>query len=459
MSDWTDADLRKMQYDVAAINMLHCALDAAEYNRISGCESAKEIWEKFETTYEGTDKVKESKINQQLRYYELFEMKEGESIGEMNNRFVNIINKLKRLGKSFTEEEQVKKILRSLPRSWEAKKTAIEEAHDLKSYKFDELIGSLLTHEISVRNFDEKEKQGRSDDKKQKAIVLKADSSEDEGSDEDDMAIVARKLKRMFKKGRRFHNRRYKNFSTKKDLKKDEEPSITCFECHQLGHIRTSCPKLRKDKKFKKKKAMVATSSDSEESESSSSSDEEENTETANICFMAHDGEHTEEVSSDTSDESESEADRDADPQEQVLSMSTSEMHCALFALYQFAKKSAAKMKRFQRRIVELEEDRSFHEEQFKNLATTLPDHEEKLKLQGEDIQTITQECANLREWIEEFQKFQSQKESKTAQQKSQPQNTQRSKHTERHNQYVKNQRHRQYGQNRRPQRQSVWTE
>ncbi|CAA0827391.1 Unknown protein [Striga hermonthica] len=182
--DWTDANLRKMQHDAAAINMLHCALDASEYNRISGCESAKEIWEKLETTCEGTNKVKESKINQQLRYYELFEMKEGKSI------------------------EQVKKILRSLPRSWEAKKTTIEEAHDLKVYKFDELIGSLLTHEISVRNFEEKEKQGRSEDKRQKAIVLKPDSSEDEDSDIDEMAMLARKLKKMFKKGGRFHKKK-----------------------------------------------------------------------------------------------------------------------------------------------------------------------------------------------------------------------------------------------------------
>ncbi|CAA0827393.1 Unknown protein [Striga hermonthica] len=333
--DWNDDDLKKMQHDASAINMLHCALDASEYNRISECESAKEIWEKLETTYEGTDKVKDSKINQQLRYYELFEMNEGESIGEMKSRFVNIITELKRLGKNFTEEEQVKKILRSLPRSWEAKKTAIEEAHNLKTYKFDELIGSLLTHEISVKNFEEKEKQGRSEDKKQKVVLLKANSFDDEDSDIDEMAMLARKLKKMFKKDRRFHKKKIQDFSKRKEQKKDAETSITCFECHQPGHIKANCPKLKKDRKFKKK-AMVATWSDSEDS---SSSEDEECTETANICFMAVDAETVEEANSGSSDESEDEAEtRATEPQVQSIFMTPSEIHTALFALYQYAK-------------------------------------------------------------------------------------------------------------------------
>ena len=58
-------------------------------------------------------------------------MEPHESIDEMHNRFINIINPLSVLGKNFTNVELNSKILRSLPRDWEAKRTAIEEAHDL----------------------------------------------------------------------------------------------------------------------------------------------------------------------------------------------------------------------------------------------------------------------------------------------------------------------------------------
>ena len=49
----------------------------------------------------------------------------------MYTRFTDIVNKIKNLGKTYTDSELCRKILRSLPRSWEAKVTAIQEAKDL----------------------------------------------------------------------------------------------------------------------------------------------------------------------------------------------------------------------------------------------------------------------------------------------------------------------------------------
>ncbi|XP_058001821.1 uncharacterized protein LOC110631778 isoform X2 [Hevea brasiliensis] len=113
-----------------------------------GCQSAKEIWDKLELTYEGTDVVKESKANLLIRDYELFEMKAGESIVDMSTRFADLVNLLKALGKKFEEAELVKKILRSLSKSWEAKTTVIQDTKDLKTFTYDELIGSLIAHEM-----------------------------------------------------------------------------------------------------------------------------------------------------------------------------------------------------------------------------------------------------------------------------------------------------------------------
>lgn len=56
------------------------------------------MWEKVEVTYEGTTKVKETRIKLLIQDYELFQMKEGESIEEMCLIFNKIIGDLNHLG-------------------------------------------------------------------------------------------------------------------------------------------------------------------------------------------------------------------------------------------------------------------------------------------------------------------------------------------------------------------------
>ena len=58
---------------------------------------------------------------------------------------------MKGLGKTYGNKELVKKILSSLPKSWKAKVTAIEESKDPNIFLMDELVGSLLTHEMKLK--------------------------------------------------------------------------------------------------------------------------------------------------------------------------------------------------------------------------------------------------------------------------------------------------------------------
>ncbi|GKU89231.1 hypothetical protein SLEP1_g3397 [Rubroshorea leprosula] len=143
--DWNDEDLEKIMINNKAINMLQCALNPTKFHRVSGCDTAKEMWDMLEVTHEGTSQVKESKINRLIYMYELFKMKPEESIQ------VNIVTNLKALAKVYPPQEVVRKVLRSLPKSWEAKKTAIEESKDLNTLKLEDLIGKLMTYEIEVQ--------------------------------------------------------------------------------------------------------------------------------------------------------------------------------------------------------------------------------------------------------------------------------------------------------------------
>jgi len=75
-------------------------------------------------------------------------MSDKETVMEMYTRFTHITNELKSLGKSFTSEELVRKILRFLPQSWEAKVTTIQEAKNMNKISFDELIKNHQTYEL-----------------------------------------------------------------------------------------------------------------------------------------------------------------------------------------------------------------------------------------------------------------------------------------------------------------------
>jgi len=141
-------DFRMMGRNANAKKLLYFGLGPDEYTRISECESAKEIWDALQVAPEGTSQVKQSRIELLMRKYELFEMGDKETIIEMYTRFIHITNELKSLEKSFITEELVRKILRFLPQSWEAKDTAIQEAKDMNKISLDELIRNLQTYEL-----------------------------------------------------------------------------------------------------------------------------------------------------------------------------------------------------------------------------------------------------------------------------------------------------------------------
>ncbi|KAL4323108.1 hypothetical protein GQ457_11G024220 [Hibiscus cannabinus] len=141
--EWNDEERRRVQMNAKAMHILFCALGPDEYAKMSSCSSAKEIWDKLEVTHEGTSEVKETKIGLLNLSYENFKMEPDEDIKKMFDRFSIIVNGLKGYAEIIPEDKLVRKLIYSLSESWDSKKTAIIEAHNLKTLKLDELMGSL----------------------------------------------------------------------------------------------------------------------------------------------------------------------------------------------------------------------------------------------------------------------------------------------------------------------------
>ncbi|GAV64605.1 LOW QUALITY PROTEIN: zf-CCHC domain-containing protein/UBN2 domain-containing protein, partial [Cephalotus follicularis] len=159
---------------------------------------------------------------------------------------LDITNTLLGLDKVFGKYELVRKLLGCLNDEWEPKVTTIEESKDLKVMEIEELLGSLMTHEV------------------------KLNKNEDELEEEDYVLFAKRFIKfAKMNKARRFQ----KKNPNKGEGSKMDPP--TCFECNKPGHIKVDCPQL------KKKKALKAHLSNDD------SSSDEVTEQVANLCFMA----------------------------------------------------------------------------------------------------------------------------------------------------------------------------
>ena len=61
-SEWDKATLALANANSKAINAIFCGVSTNEFHRISHVEIAKETWTILETIYEGTKKVKDTKL-------------------------------------------------------------------------------------------------------------------------------------------------------------------------------------------------------------------------------------------------------------------------------------------------------------------------------------------------------------------------------------------------------------
>ena len=71
-------DFKKMEKNAKAKKLLYFGLAPDEYTHISECESAKDIWNALQVAYEGTNQVKQSRIELLMRKFELFKIGDHE---------------------------------------------------------------------------------------------------------------------------------------------------------------------------------------------------------------------------------------------------------------------------------------------------------------------------------------------------------------------------------------------
>ena len=142
-STWDKVALAVANANSKALNAIFCGVSPDEFHRISHITVAKEAWEILETTYEGTKKVENTKLQMLTTRFEELKMSEDESFDSFYSKLNEVVVSKFNLGEKIEDSKIVRKILRSLPKSFRVKVTAIEEGNDLDDIKVQELIGSL----------------------------------------------------------------------------------------------------------------------------------------------------------------------------------------------------------------------------------------------------------------------------------------------------------------------------
>ena len=106
-------------------------ISEADFVKVRTCTSAKEMWDKLHTIYEGDEKVKRAKLQPHRRKFEQLCMKEEENIASYLQRVAEVANTIIGLGDDMPEEKVVEKILRSLTPRFDSKVSAIGELKEL----------------------------------------------------------------------------------------------------------------------------------------------------------------------------------------------------------------------------------------------------------------------------------------------------------------------------------------
>ena len=207
-SEWTPAQKADSRMNIKALHSIFMSLSPTERKRVIHCKTAHAAWNILAKTHEGNTQVKAHKLHALHNEFENIKMDSSESIDGFYTRLLNITNQCHGLGDSYADSKIVQKLLRSLPKVYEQKVTAIEEAHDLSTYALEVHVGNLKTYEgIKIKP------------KVEKSVALCVTKEEEQEAkpvkDEDnfeEIALIAKRINRFMSKRRTLPSSS-KNFS------------------------------------------------------------------------------------------------------------------------------------------------------------------------------------------------------------------------------------------------------
>jgi len=211
--------------DAKALFFIQQAVHETIFSRIAAATTSTDAWLILKTEFQGSSKVITMKLQSLRRDFETLFMKNNESVQDFLSRVSGIVSQMKSYGEEIGDKIVVSKVLRSLPPKFDHVVAAIEESKDLSKFSFDELMGSLQSHESRINKSIERTEEQAFQVKEEHPI-----------QNEKSLEQGARGRGRGSFRGRgRGRGRSQSGWTNSR------RSGVHCYNCHSFGHIEAIC--------------------------------------------------------------------------------------------------------------------------------------------------------------------------------------------------------------------------
>jgi hypothetical protein len=219
--------------------VLLASLCRDEYNKVSGLDNAKQIWDTLKISHEGNDATMITKMELVERELGRFAMKWGEEPTKTYNRLKTLVNKIRSYGITrWTDHDVVRLMLRSFTVIDPHLVNLIRENPRYTKMTPEEILRKFVSGRMMVKEarYVDDIANGSLPVYEPQPIALKATSSKEAlpnkvaqveavRLNEEEMALVIKRLKTSLKGHEEYPN---KNKSKEK---------CSCFKCGKSGHF------------------------------------------------------------------------------------------------------------------------------------------------------------------------------------------------------------------------------
>jgi hypothetical protein len=281
---------KQIHKNAQATTVLLASLCRDEYNKVSGLDKAKQIWDTLKISHEGNDATMITKMELVEGELERFAMIRGEEPTQMYNRLKTLVNKIKSYGSTrWTDHDVVQLMLRSFTVIDPHLVNLIRENPRYTKMTLEEILGKFVSGRMMVKEarYVDDALNGPLPIHEPQTIALKATSSSREtlpskvaqieatGLNEDEMALIIKCFKTALKGRKEYPN------------KNKTRGKRSYFKCGKTGHFIAQCPdnendqgderhgKREKKKVYKKAKGEVHLGKEWDSDCSTSDSDNE----------------------------------------------------------------------------------------------------------------------------------------------------------------------------------------
>jgi hypothetical protein len=227
-----------------ATTVLLASLCRDEYNKVSGLDNAKQIWNTLKISHEGNDATMITKMELVEGELGRFAMTRGEEPTQTYNRLKTLVNKIRSYGSTrWTDHDVVRLMLRSFIVIDPHLVNLIRENPRYTKMTLEEILGKFASGRMMVKEarYVDDALNGPLLVYEPQPVALKATSSREAlpskvaqveavGLNEDEMALIIKSFKTALKGHKVYPN------------KNKTRGKRSCFKCSKTGHFIAQCP-------------------------------------------------------------------------------------------------------------------------------------------------------------------------------------------------------------------------